>query len=402
MNTQDIVFFTVFRTDNAYSSISLSMSKVLAKECRVFYVNHPYSIWEMWQKWRAGDQMVRERMPWLLSGRIRYEHFEKIPEHFISVVPPLIFPTNFLPKGPIYRFFHGINNRIVLRTIRKTLQRYQVKNFVYINCFDPYYAGCLPKSMGASKCIYHCIDDTAEEPFTLKHAFELENQAIREADITFVTSTKLAKLKAPLSDRIVSYFNAADVQIFERVTTEKFERPPELQGREGKVIGYTGNLDILRVDYPLLQKIARANPDKTLLLVGPYRSDDYPKFGLDQLPNVLMIGSRPIEQLPAYLQHMDCVLIPFALNKLTESIYPLKINEYLAAGKPVVSSSFSDDIRSFAPYIYLAENHDHFLTQIDHALAEQAPDLIKKRQAMARTNTWEARIRQLWEIVGGK
>jgi hypothetical protein len=111
-------------------------------------------------------------------------------------------------------------------------------------------------------------------------------------------------------------------------------------------------------------------------------------------------GSRRLDELPALLQHMDCALIPFRCNTLTRSIYPLKINEYLAAGKPVVSTAFSDDIRTFAPVIYLAEDHAGFLRRIDEALAEQNPELEQRRVEVARSNNWTARIEQLWKEIG--
>jgi glycosyltransferase involved in cell wall biosynthesis len=87
-------------------------------------------------------------------------------------------------------------------------------------------------------------------------------------------------------------------------------------------------------------------------------------------------------------------------NTLTKSIYPLKINEYLAAGKPVVSSTFSGDIRTFSESIYLAEDHAGFVEKIAGALEENDPSRIQQRVEIARSNTWEARIAQLWEEVG--
>ena len=154
-----------------------------------------------------------------------------------------------------------------------------------------------------------------------------------------------------------------------------------------------------RIDYSLLKKVALAHPDKTLLLVGPVNSPEPKKIGLDQLPNVVLTGSRSLQDLPALMQHMDCVLIPFLANRLTRSIYPLKINEYLSAGKAVISTSFSDDIRSFADCIYLAENHDQFVQYIGEALAENDPALTMRRMEVAHCNTWEARVQQLWELV---
>lgn len=395
----DVVFFSLFRTDNPYSSISLSMAKELAKTRRVLYVNHPYSLRDIWHGLRAGDPVLRKRLPNLWRGRTGYEMLPQIPHNFIAVQPPPTLPINWLPQGALYRFFQGINNGIVLRAIRKTLRDHQVHNYVYINCYDPFFVGVLPENMGAVCCIYHCIDDITQDAYTAKHGTALEQDAIRKADYTFVTSTNLQRLKAPFSDRIVLYFNAADVSVFQRVNTERFTRPKELEGRPGQVIGFIGNLDALRIDYVLLKKIALHFPDKTLLLVGPVNSPEPKNIGLDQLPNVVFAGPRKLDELPALLQYMDCALIPFLCNTLTRSIYPLKINEYLAAGKPVVSSAFSEDIGAFASEIYLADGHDAFLFQIGTALAEQDATLQQRRVAVAAWNTWEARIRQLLQLI---
>lgn len=135
-------------------------------------------------------------------------------------------------------------------------------------------------------------------------------------------------------------------------------------------------------------------------MVGPVNSLEPSEIGLDRLPNVVFVGPKKLADLPRFVQHMDVVLIPFLLNKLTASIYPLKINEYLAAGKPVISTSFSADIRSFSDVIYLAESHDDFQKLIEKALSENDAERVSARVAVANSNTWTARIAQLWEIVG--
>lgn len=395
----DVLFFTLFRTDNPYSSISLSMAKELAKTQRVFYVNHPYSLKDVVSGWRQGDAALRHRLPRLLTGRMQYETLESIPHNFVAIQPPLTLPINWLPKGAIYNFFQRINNGIILRTIKKVMRDHAIKDFVFINCYDPFYAGWLPASFGAKACIYHCIDDITQNAYTDKHGTDLENEAARNADITFVTSTNLKKLKAPYARRIETYFNAADTAIFEKVRTETYPQPAELAGRTGKVIGFVGNLDELRIDYPLLKKVALAHPDKTLLLVGPVNSPEPVAIGLDKLPNVVFAGSRKIADLPPLMQYMDCVLIPFLCNTLTKSIYPLKINEYLAAGKPVVTTSFSDDIRTFSDCTYLADHHEAFVQLIEKAVNENDATAVQRRTDRANANTWTARIEQLWKIL---
>lgn len=396
----DIVFFTLFRTDNPYSSISLSMAKELAKTHRVFYVNHPYSWKDALTGLRGGDPALRRRLPRLLFGRRCYETLDSIPHNFRAATPPLTLPINWLPKGRVYDFFQKINNGIVLRTIGRVLRDHGVERFIFINCYDPFFAGYLPKRFGAALSIYHCIDDITQNAYTAKHGADLENEAVRQVDVTFATSTNLQKLKQPYGgDRVLTYFNAADVGVFERVVKEKFPRPAELDGRPGPVIGFIGNLDELRIDYPLLLEVARTHPDKTLLLVGPVNSPEPRMLGLDRLPNVVFAGPRPLDALPPLLQHMDCVLIPFLCNTLTRSIYPLKINEYLAAGKPVISTSFSDDIRTFADCIYLAEDGADFVNLVDEAIAERNPAVVQRRLTVANSNTWSARIRQLWAVA---
>ncbi len=397
----DVVFFTLFRTDNPYSSISLAMAKELARTNRVFYVNHPYSLKDLLRGLFSGDRAFWSRLPALLTGRVRYETLDTIPRNFLAVQPPLTLPINWLPEGRMYDCLQRFNNRVILRAIRLVLRDYGVSNYLYINCYDPFFAGVLPKDMGAARCLYHCIDDITQDPYTARHGARLENETIRNADITLVTGTHLRRLKTGLTlpERLVPFFNAVDLDIFEKARLEKYHRPVELKGRQGKVVGFIGNLDALRIDYTLLKKVAEAHPDKTILLVGPVNSVELRQKGIDQLPNVVCTGARQPADLPPLLQHMDCTLIPFRCNALTQSIYPLKINEYLAAGKPVVSTAFSEDIRNFADCIYLADSHDVFIRQIDTALSENDPDLIRRRIKTAQANTWSARIRQLREVV---
>jgi teichuronic acid biosynthesis glycosyltransferase TuaH len=394
-----VVFFTLFRTDNPYSSISLSMAKELAKTHRVIYVNHPYSLKDVLAGLRSGDPILRRRLPRLLTGRNGYERVAHIPERFVAVQPPVTLPINWLPPGRLYDWLQRLNNGIVLRSIRRALKRESVHNYLFINCYDPFYAGFLPKKMNAAACVYHCIDDITQNAYTHRHGTRLEREAMQQADLTLVTSTNLLRLHQPHARRIAPFFNAADLDIFSRVRTEQFDRPAELAGRTGPVIGFVGNLDDLRIDYPLLRQVAQANPNKTLLLVGPVNSPELAQLGINRLPNVVLAGSRPIHTLPPLLQHMDVVLIPFLCNTLTRSIYPLKINEYLAAGKPVVTTNFSDDIRAFESVLYLANDHAAFLRHIDSALAEDNPDRVAARTAVAAQNTWAARIEQLWRLV---
>ncbi len=393
----DIIYFTLFPWDHPYSSVSLSFAKEFAKNNRIFYVNHPYSLKDFAGNFNS--KMAKERRGHLLTNKMRYEKIEGVSENIIGIHPPLTLPINWLSEGGLYKSLSAYNNKIILNTIKNVIKDYKLDNFIFLNCFNPYFAGALPKDFGQIVNIYQNIDDMSEEPYTAKHGARLEREVATAADIVTVTSTNLWELMSPYNDEVHIVHNAADISNFERVIHEKFEKPEEIKHVTGKVIGFVGNLDHCRIDYPLLKKVAEKHSDKTILLVGPINNTEYKEIGLDQLPNIIFAGSKDITELPRYLQHMDCTMIPFLCNTLTKSIYPLKINEYLAAGKAVISTSFSKDIRGFADYIYLAENHEKFLNLIDLALAENSEEKIQSRNALARTNTWAARVEEFWKIL---
>ncbi|HNT89526.1 MAG TPA: glycosyltransferase, partial [Candidatus Hydrogenedentes bacterium] len=114
---------------------------------------------------------------------------------------------------------------------------------------------------------------------------------------------------------------------------------------------------------------------------------------LKNVANVHLLGNRPIEALPAYLKGMDVTLIPYKTNEATRYIYPLKLQEYLAAGKPVVSAALPAVVQ-YRDVVYIAESHPAFLDRIEDALAERDPARIGARQAVARANSWERRIEE--------
>jgi glycosyltransferase involved in cell wall biosynthesis len=173
----------------------------------------------------------------------------------------------------------------------------------------------------------------------------------------------------------------------------------ELQHVEGRtIIGYTGNIET-RIDYQLLKAMIEYHRDNYLVMVGPVTTPEHKTIGLLDYPNVIMAGSSKIEELPSYLQYFDCAIIPFKKITPMKSIYPLKINEYLAAGRPVVATDFSEDIQSFSDVIYMGPNADEFVPLIGHAREENDPERVHARTVVANINTWAARAKKFWDIL---
>ncbi len=272
-----------------------------------------------------------------------------------------------------------------------------VQQYIYINFFDPYFLRKIPEDIKPLKFVYQCMDDMSQVEYTRKHGIRLEEEIISNADITLCTSMELTRLKSAFSPNVYFHPNAADIQLFKTAFANDLPRPYDMPV-DKKIIGFTGSIEY-RTDFALLKKIALHHIDKVICLIGPTYGEEHKQAGLHLLNNVVFIGPKKIEELPMYLQCFDCCIIPYKKNVLTNSIYPLKINEYLAAGKPVVSTDFSEDIISFKDVSYISTDHDSFITLIDTAILED--DIHKKHQRLekAMLNSWDNRVREFWELL---
>ncbi len=392
----DIIYFTLFRWKSEFSSISHAFGKELANQgTRVFYIGHPFTY----------KYLLSSENRNLLNGsmasslKLSEEKVEGVSPNFHSFIAPLVTPINWMPPGKLYDFFLRRNEDKIRRSIDEIIEQYDIKDYVLINCFDPFFPDIASHKLPPLVNIYQCVDDISQNAYTLKHGYELEKRIARQAELVLVTSTNLKEVMSAYNSNIEILHNAADVDNFSRAMTDTFERPEELVGIKGDIIGFTGALDPVRINYGLLSAIADSYPDKTLVLVGPYQEDLVDKAGLTNRKNVVLTGSKHISMLPQYVHFMDTLIIPFYCNQLTKSIYPLKINEYLASGRSVISTNFSVDIVGFKDVIHLVDCDDSFIAKIPEAIKDKQPKDVQQRIAIAKTNTWEKRVQQFWNII---
>lgn len=170
---------------------------------------------------------------------------------------------------------------------------------------------------------------------------------------------------------------------------------PEPIERMEPVIGYVGSVDTRAFDAELIEGIAAARPDWNVVLIGPTTRAG--RRNLSGLPNVLVLGSIPFEEVPAMVQGFDVGLIPYRITHRTSYVHPKKLFEYMAAGVPVVSTPL-EAVREFSPLVTLASTAPEFVAAIERRLTDRAQDREAYRTAairVAQENTWADRVEQI-------
>jgi len=398
--TFDIFMFGLTRSDYTLSSVSVAWSKEWAKTRRVFYFDRPFSIKDVKSDWSFPQFQHRKKA--LLFGLNPYKIIQLGNVELIQVTPMISLPLNFLPEGKLYHFLNRYNNYLLKRVMKKVIKDFGVKKYVYFNSFNPVLLPRIPKDFELQPIanIYQSLDEISQESYISRHGIAAEDYAMRNCDIAIGTSSKLCQRHTESSGKTVHLLaNAADYDTFANAINRDFERPKEFISFTEPIIIYTGHYSDLRLDHVLVKKLAQGFSHCRVVFVGTYVQEDIEKHGLTNIPNLHFIGSRAIELLPAYLKHAKVAIIPYACNELTKGIYPLKINEYLAAGIPTVSTHFSDDIGSFEGLIYLANSEEDFLAKVQLALAENPQVMLDKRMNHARENSWQTRVRDLEKII---
>lgn len=387
---------TMSRWDGDVSSASLSLAKVLSRTNPVYYIDYPYSWADVWRERKKPT--VQRRMPALLRGANFLIHPPGVPDQFIGATPPPVLPVYSMSPGKLYNWCSNYNNRKLAGMIRRILKLKGYTHYILLNSFNPLYLSQLEKYLQPDLSVYHSRDAIEEVP---GHGLYRENECVQHYDLAMATARQLCRNIEARNNRQVAYFpNGGDVSLFRTAIDQPLSKPAELQDIHTPIIGYTGAV-CQRIDYELLVKIAEVHSDKTIVMVGPRLDKQFTSINLDAIKNIVFTGPKKITELPAYLKYFDCTIIPFALTNLTGGIYPLKINEYLAAGKSVVTTRFSEDIAGFAASVRLASNHDEFLNMIDAAIKDNSTEVQVARFEAAAANSWENRLQLfrnlMWE-----
>jgi teichuronic acid biosynthesis glycosyltransferase TuaH len=389
-----VFVISMSRWDGDVSSASLALAKVLSRTNPVYYIDYPYSWADVWRGKK--NPSVKRRMRALLFGKEYLVPVTGQSANLQGATPKPGLPIFSLPPGILHNVASHYNNHRIAALIKKIIKEKNITDYIFINSFNPSYLSGIQKYLQPTLSVYHSRDAVEE----IKASWLVkENECVQYYDMAMATSKQLCRNISQRNKRTVNYFpNGGDIKMFRTAFENLLPKPAELAGISTPIIGYTGAV-CQRVDYELLEKIAIANTDKTIVMVGPRQDKQYTSISLDTIPNIIFTGSKKIDQLPAYLRCFDCAIIPFVKNNFTGGIYPLKINEYLGAGRAVVTTHFSEDIATFKDEVYMAEDHAEFLKMINKAIGDNSVEKRQQRLQVAEANSWEHRAELFWQLA---
>jgi UDP-galactopyranose mutase len=361
----DLVCFSHLRWDFVFQRPHHLMSR-FSKERRVFYVEEPVEDAD------AETARIEIRRPG--------------PESLWVVVPHL--PAN---RDGVWQ--------------DATLRRLIDEVFVSELIVEPVLWYYTPMAIGFTShlrslaTIYDCMDELANFRFASAVLKDREAVLFRKADLVFTGGQSLHEAKRGKHSRVHCFPSSVDIEHFKKARQHR-QDPRDQALLPHPRLGYAGVIDE-RIDLGLLQNIAAARPDWQLVLVGPVCMIS--PESLPRLHNIHYLGARPYSELPAYLGGWDVALLPFARNAATKYISPSKTPEYLAAGRPVVSTPIRDVVRPYGDrgFVYIADHAKEFIRCVDKALElrRNGRTWLEEVDTFLSLNSWDRTFKEMRNLL---
>lgn len=230
-----------------------------------------------------------------------------------------------------------------------------------------------------------------------------EIEIMERADVVLALSRELAADKRKYltnPDKVVHLANAADYTRFSTSRAPETVVPDDLAKLPGQRLGYIGTMNE-KVNLPVLEALA-ARPDWTIVLIGRenYKVPEEKRrfLELTARPNVHWFGHRSFDLVPAYIKGLDVCMMSYVINNWTFYGDPSKLHEYLASGKPTIGTGLPS-IREFADVVAIPETPAEWVQAAEAALRDRDPEMVERRIATARANSYQARIRRFHDVV---
>ncbi len=370
-----------------YTKSTVQIMSRLAKKNRVVFVEYPFTwkdvITTFLKKQKAPvSQMLG------LKKRLSLISPDTSDELYKLVIPPVL-PVDFLKNDSVFRFFFGFNTFLYKRQIQKAIKKLGIKNPLVITAYNPFYGLSMIGKLKENRNVYYCYDGIG----TRRHGqriFGIDEAFTKKADAVITTSDFLNADKEKLNSSSFVVKNGVDYDTF-RAHAKK-----DIVRNARKTVGYIGSLDH-RFDIDTVEFAVNKLKDFDFHFTGNLRNLSI-KQRLEKYPNVTFFAPIPPDDVPALLATYDVGIIPYLVNDINKNIYPLKINEYMAVGVPVVMTSFAD-LPDFYEVVSSSKTQEEFVQKLVLEIENDNKTLISERIEFAKSNSWDIKAEEFGSIL---
>lgn len=308
----------------------------------------------------------------------------------------LVESVNWLKPYVLFDFLNKINNIRFASVIRETVKKLGYSDFILFNDNEIIKCFYLQEFLRPKLSIYYSRDYILGTPYWRRHGIISEPKMMAKVDLCFANSAFLMNYCKQYN--VMSFDVGQGCNMANDALLAITDIPKDMEHIDGPIIGYVGSLQSIRLDIELLLHMAKAKPHWQIVLVGP-EDEVFEKSRLHDCNNVHFLGRKEATELPSYISAFDLCINPQLVNPLTLGNYPRKIDEYLLFGKPVVAVN-TEAMNLFKDYVYLAENHQDYIFQIEKALEEPFDEnKVNARRAFAASHTWENSVERMYTVM---
>lgn len=292
-------------------------------------------------------------------------------------------------------------NKILLSfQVKRMLKKLKLKDPI-LWIYHPRYLHTIGK-FKEKLIVYDCMDDFTSLLSTYEDRERNagnEEMLLKKADMVFAGGYSIADLKRDSRERIHVFPSAVEIDHFKNALSDNLVLPDDIKSIPHPILGYWGAIDE-RVDHDLLKKLAIKHPEWSIVLLGPIvRHKVGDSSYLHEIKNIFWLGPKDYSLLPGYAKAFDVCLIPFVLTREGKSLSPTKTLEYLATGKPVVSTPVTDVVRFYDRVIGIADGPDEFEMAVLRCMKEDDASMKQKRINFTRNRSWEDTAENMEKLI---
>ena len=303
-----------------------------------------------------------------------------------------VYSPLMLPLGRTVPGIRQINEMRIRRLVRRKIRQLGFGDFVlwFYAPMSQYLVGRL----GEAAVVYDCTDAWEQFEKTPRSTIARDRVLSEQANVLFAGTSGVYDTRRDWNPNCHLFTCGVDYDHFADVRPEP---PEDMAGIARPIVGYVGLVDEARLDCGLLERMARAHPEWSIVLVGPVQDDVL--IRTLRYPNIHFLGLRPYTELPRYVAAFDVAIVPYKMDAATHNINPTKLLEYMAAGKPVVSTALDEVKRYYLDRLCIAEDGGAFIRGVERLLAGEATLPIEANRALASERSWESVTSQMRELV---